>query len=179
MRISRWSLALMLLTVVGSLPAASGADAPSAELSAGAATARVKVFFPRGDAGPDCDRVRARRRTVRAPAVLKGAMRALLRGPTASERTRGYAGWFSRRTAGRLNGVRIGEGVAHIDFRDFRHIIPNASTSCGSALLLAQLDRTALQFPTVDRAVYSFDGSVKRFYHWLQRDPPDTSVVGR
>jgi spore germination protein GerM len=123
--------------------------------------------------------VRARRRTVRAPAVLKGAMRALLRGPTASERTRGYAGWFSRRTAGRLNGVRIGEGVAHIDFRDFRHIIPNASTSCGSALLLAQLDRTALQFPTVDRAVYSFDGSVKRFYHWLQRDPPDTSVVGR
>jgi hypothetical protein len=106
-------------------------------------------------------------------------MRALLRGPTAEERKRGYAGWFSRRTAGRLNSVSLSGGVARIDFRDFRHIIPNASTSCGSALLLAQLDRTALQFPTVDRAVYSFDGSVERFYEWLQLDPPDTSGAGR
>jgi hypothetical protein len=80
------------------------------------------------------------------------------------------------RTAERRAAQR---GVARIDFRDFRHIIPNASTSCGSALLLAQLDRTALQLPTVDRAVYSFDGSVRRFYEWLQLDPPDTSGTGR
>jgi hypothetical protein len=132
----------------------------------------VKVFFPRGDSGSRCARVRARTREVSVPAVLRGAVAALLRGPTAAERRAGYGGWFSRRTAGRLNGVRLSGGVAHVDFRDFRTIIPNASTSCGSALLLAQLDRTVLQFDTVDRAVYSFDGSVNRFYEWLQRSPP-------
>jgi len=71
-----------------------------------------------------------------------------------------------------LRSVRIANGVAHVDFRDFSRVIPNASSSCGSALLLAQLDRTAKQFPTVRRAVYSFDGSARTFYEWLQRSPP-------
>ncbi|MGZ6693507.1 MAG: GerMN domain-containing protein [Solirubrobacteraceae bacterium] len=114
----------------------------------------------------------SRYRRVHAPAVLRGALTELLWGPTAAERSLGYGGWFSRRTAGRLNSVRLSGGVAHVDFRDFRRIIPNASTSCGSGMLLAQLDRTALQFPTVHRVVYSFDGSVRRFYEWLQLSPP-------
>jgi hypothetical protein len=151
----------------------SGSLEVTAAAAAGAASRpRVAVFFPRGGPGPQCRRVRARPRNVAAPAVLRGAMRALLRGPTARERRHRYGGWFSHKTAGRLNSVRLADGVAHVDFRDFRKIIPNASTSCGSALLLAQLDRTALQFPTVDRAIYSFDGSVKRFYDWLQLVPP-------
>jgi hypothetical protein len=99
-------------------------------------------------------------------------MRALLAGPTAVERHAGYGGWFSARTAGALRSVRISRSVAHIDFRDFSRLIPNASSSCGSTLLLAQLDRTATQFPTVDRAVYSFNGSRRAFYEWLQREPP-------
>ena len=101
-------------------------------------------------------------------------MRALLRGPSVDERRQGYGGWFSRRTAGFFRSATIVRGVAAIDFRDFSRIIPNASSSCGSALLLAQLDRTALQFPTVRRAVYSFDGSARAFYEWLQRSPPAT-----
>jgi len=104
--------------------------------------------------------------------VLAGAMRALLAGPTAAERARGYGGWFSARTAGALRGVSLKGGVARIDFRDLRRLIPNASSSCGSALLLAQLDRTATQFPSVRRAVYSFDGDVRAFYEWLQLSPP-------
>ena len=112
------------------------------------------------------------RHVPRTPGVGSAAIRALLRGPTAAERRRGYGGWFSRQTAGRLIGVRLSGGVAHVDFRDFSRIIPNASTSCGSAQLLAQLDRTVLQFDTVDRAVYSFDGDVDRFCEWLQRTPP-------
>jgi hypothetical protein len=99
-------------------------------------------------------------------------MRALLRGPTAEERRRGYGGWFSRRTAGTLRSVVLVRGVAWVDFRDFRRALPGASSSCGSTLLLAQLDRTALQFPGVRRAVYSFDGSSRAFYEWLQREPP-------
>jgi hypothetical protein len=136
-----------------------------------AATARVKVFFPR--ANPvDCSRVHSRYRRVQTPAMLREALGELLRGPTAAERRQGYGGWFSRRTAGRLNSVRLSGGIAHVDLRDFRKIIPNASTSCGSSLLLAQLDRTVLQFATAHHAVYSFDGSVRRFYEWLQLSPP-------
>ena len=99
-------------------------------------------------------------------------MRALLRGPTAAERGRGYGGWFSRKTAGMLRSVRITKGVAYVDLRNFSRVIPNASSSCGSALLLAQLDRTAKQFPNVRRPVYSFNGSARAFYEWLQRSPP-------
>jgi hypothetical protein len=73
-----------------------------------------------------------------------------------------------------LRLVSLSQGVAAIDFEDFRRTIPNASSSCGSALLLAQLDRTAMQFPTVSRAVYSFNGSRRAFYEWLQLSPPRT-----
>jgi sporulation and spore germination protein len=111
-------------------------------------------------------------RTVASPAVLTGAMRALLAGPTAAERARGFGGWFSAKTVGHLRSVRIVDGGAYVDFRTFARHIPNASSSCGSALLLAQLERTANQFPTVSRAVYSFDGSRHSFHGWLQGDVP-------
>lgn len=71
-----------------------------------------------------------------------------------------------------LRSVRLSQGIAHIDFRDFRRVIPGASSPCGRASLLAQLDRTATQFPTVRRAIYSFNGSRAAFYEWLQLSPP-------
>ena len=71
-----------------------------------------------------------------------------------------------------LRSARVSNGVAYVDFRNFSRVIPSASSSCGSALLLAQLDRTAMYFPTIRRAVYSFNGSTKAFYEWLQRSPP-------
>ncbi len=168
MTLRRARSAALVLGVAASAAVATGALASVTTAS----TARVQVFFPRGTVGRDCGRVHSRYRRVRAPAVLRGALAELLRGPTAAERRLGYGGWFSGKTAGRLNSVRLSGGVARVDFRDFRRIIPNASTSCGSAMLLAQLDRTVLQFPNVHRVVYSFGGSVKRFYEWLQLSPP-------
>lgn len=162
-------LAALAVCVAGSVALGAVATAPAAS------TAPVKVFFQRGNAGFDCGRVQSRDRRVAAPAVLRGALTELLRGPTARERRLGYGGWFSGRTAGRLIGVRLSRGVARVDFRDFRRIIPNASSSCGSALLLGQLNRTVLQFRTVHRVVYSFNGSVARFYEWLQLSPPHVS----
>jgi hypothetical protein len=147
-------------------------EAESPAPAAAATVAQVHVFFPRGTPTARCDRVLQRPRTVPAPAVLTGAMRALLAGPTPPERRAGYRGWFSARTRGMLRGARVAGGVAYIDFRDFSGIIPSASSSCGSATLLAQLDRTATQFPTVRRTVYSFDGSRSAFYEWLQRSAP-------
>jgi hypothetical protein len=175
-RVRRLPALLLTLAMLGATPVSAAAETvPSREPASGAPTARVKVFFPRGESG-SCRRVFPVWRTVQAPAVLTGAMRALLRGPTAAERRRGYGGWFSARTAGKLRSVNLVGGVASIDFRDFRRIIPGASSSCGSALLFAQLDRTALQFPTVHRAVYSFNGSRAAFYEWLQLSPPRLSA---
>ncbi len=131
----------------------------------------VSVFFNVPDPG-ECDIVAAVTRQVEPPAVLAGAMKRLLEGPTAAERAAGFESWFSPATAGMLNWVTIDAGTARVDFRDFSGIIPNASTSCGSASLLSNLDSTATQFPTVDRAVYSFDGDVAAFYEWLQMSPP-------
>ena len=163
----------MRVGAVAALVLASAVLALAAGSAAGAGgMVAVSVFFPRGTDAADCARVRAVPRRVPAPAVLTGALRTLLRGPTAAERRRGYGGWFSARTAGALRSVRIRGGVAYVDLRDLSRVIPNASSSCGSALLLAQLDRTATQFPSVRRAVYSFGGSTRAFYEWLQRPAP-------
>ena len=156
-------------TLVVALAAAAFA-APSGAVPERLVPARI--YAPRGAVGARCDVVRPLPRQVHAPAVLAGAMRALVAGPTPAERRAGYGGWFSRRTAGSLRSVRLAGTTAFVDFRNFSRVIPNASTSCGSALLLAQLNRTALQFPTVRRAIYSFDGSRRAFYEWLQLAPP-------
>lgn len=158
--------------------AAAAAAAVAVGVSSDTATpavvdrATVQIFVPRGEPGARCTRVFPLPRRVAKPAVLTGALRALVAGPTAAERARGYGSWFSAKTTGMVRSVRVARGVAYVDFRDFSRLISNASSSCGSALLLAQLDRTTLQFPTVERAVYSFVGNRRAFYEWLQRDAP-------
>ncbi|MGH9198740.1 MAG: GerMN domain-containing protein [Acidimicrobiia bacterium] len=112
-------------------------------------------------------------RSAEGPDVLKGSMQALLEGPTSEEKAKGYSSWFSSETAGMLNEVTLEEGTARIDFDDLSKVIPNASSSCGGATLLAQLDSTAKQFPTVRKVIYSIDGDPDRFYSWLQLDTPN------
>lgn len=111
-------------------------------------------------------------RLVQSPALLSGALESLLAGPTEAEIAVGQGSWFQGDVGWELASVTISNGVAYVDLTEDSQPIPNASTSCGSMALLAQLDYTATQFPTVDRAVYSFDGDVAAFYHWLQRDVP-------
>jgi hypothetical protein len=161
----RPSLAFAAPALVGFALASTAAAAPAGKSHA------VSIFAPRGISA-DCARVLPLKRVVAEPRLLRGAMQALLAGPTKAERARGYGGWFSVGTAGHLRGVWISDGVASIDFRSFASHIPNASTSCVSTLLLAQLDRTARQFSAVKRAIYSFSGSRQAFCEWVQREPP-------
>jgi hypothetical protein len=132
-------------------------------------TFRVSLFFPQGDAGRNCRSVQAVSRVVSGPAFLHETLERLVSGPVVDERKQGYGGWFSSRTRGALRGVILRDGVAEIDFRDLRRLIPNASSSCGSALLLAQLNRTVFQFPNVRHVSYSINGSQRAFLRWLQR----------
>ena len=71
------------------------------------------------------------------------------------------------------------DGLLTFDFRDLRPSIPNASTSCGSEALLAQLNGTAFQFAEVERTRYLLDGSCQDFANWLQRTCFDTDRSGR
>jgi hypothetical protein len=131
------------------------------------ATMTVSVYFHSGE-----ELVRIARRVPRTPMVATAALRQLLAGPTAAERADGIWSWFSARTAGMLRSVRVADGTAYADFADLRPVIPNASTSAGSAALLGELDATLKQFSTVRRTVYSLNGDVATFYGWLQLAPP-------
>lgn len=111
-------------------------------------------------------------RTVAGEPGLLVALQKLAEGPTAAEKAQGLGGWFTEATAGAVRSAKIENGVATVDFEDLRSLIPNASSSCGSAMLLTQLDQTAKQFPWVTRTRYSINGSATDFYEWLQMEVP-------
>lgn len=123
--------------------------------------------------GNECDVVVATPRTSTVEGPLGDAISQLLAGPTVEEKAKGLQSWFSSDTSAMLRSVIVEDGVARISFaKELATTIPNASSSCGSAGLLAQLDATAMQFDSVKKVEYSFDGDVASFYEWLQRVPP-------
>ncbi|HEX2054837.1 MAG TPA: hypothetical protein VHJ78_14075 [Actinomycetota bacterium] len=120
----------------------------------------------------DCGEVRPVERTVGGRPTLRTGMEQLLAGPTEEERAAGLGGWFSDATRDMLISAERRGNTAVVDFKDLRPVIPNASSSCGSASLLAQLDSTAKQFGA-SRTLYSINGDVQAFYEWLQMTVPD------
>jgi hypothetical protein len=132
----------------------------------------VEVYFPQGELAESCAEVYPVSRRVDAEDPLTGALEALLAGPTAAELAEGYGGWFTSATAGMLRDAAVVDGVALVDLADLRPLIPGASSSCGSELLLAQLDRTVLGVVDVLHAEYAIDGDPAVFYGWLQYDVP-------
>lgn len=100
--------------------------------------------------------------------VLRASLTALLAGPTAEEREAGLTSMFSASTASLLRGVTLTDGHAVVDFGDLRPVVPSASSSAGSTILLSQLDGTVFRFPTVRSAEYRIEGSCTTFTEWLQ-----------
>jgi len=102
---------------------------------------------------------------------LEAALAWLVRGPTAEEVAAGIWSWFSAETAGSIRSVALeASGRVVVDFHDLRPLIPNASTSTGSRLLLAELNGTVFQFPEIDAVEYRMEGSCDLFWEWLQAD---------
>jgi spore germination protein GerM len=151
----------------GSTPSAPPSSSPPAT-----PVAELRVFFvPRGT--DPCGTVAPVVRKVVGPVTAELALRELLAGPTAAEADAGFTSIFGPPTADALLGVIVVDGIARVSFRDLRHVIPNASSSCGSAALVAALDATLAQVPGVRGARYSFAGDEAAFYEWLQMAPPD------
>jgi hypothetical protein len=100
---------------------------------------------------------------------LRVALEWLVRGPTAEERAAGVQSWFSVETASVLRSVAVDSaGHAVVDFSDLRPLIPNASTSFGSTMLLQELNGTVFQFPQIRSVEYRMEGSCDLFWNWLQ-----------
>ncbi len=96
------------------------------------------------------------------------ALRALFAGPTPAEEAIGYGSFFSGETADMVNSVRVLDDTAYADLKDIRTVIPNASTSCGSAALIASIETTLKQFSGVSRVIIAIEGDPQTFYDWVQ-----------
>jgi len=136
----------------------------------------VHLAFSAGD-GSDCSEVVAVPRFVVASVdPMKVAFDLLVAGPTADEGTVGASSLFSEATAGSVRSATLDGDLLTVDFEDLRGDLNNASTTCGSEALLAQLNGTAFQFASVELVTYTIDGSCEAFFNWLQRD---CEVFGR
>jgi len=128
----------------------------------------VKAYFNCDADGAGTSLFPAYRLVPRSPGVLRASLDALLAGPNATEREARIGSWFSDATAGMIRSVTIRDGHAVVDFDDLRPVIPNASTSAGSARLLSQLDTTVFQFRSVTSVEYRLEGDCSAFNEWLQ-----------
>lgn len=138
--------------------------APSVAPDTGSSVA-LTIYFTRDEVVVPVER------QVPADSVsLAAALRHLLAGPRPDERAAGLQSWFSDATAGALRSVTLDSGGrAVIDFADLRPIIPNASSSAGSAMLLAELNATVFEHSAIQSVEYRIDGSCAAFGDWLQR----------
>lgn len=140
----------------------TAADTGRAQQEPSGAT-ELTIYFSRGES------VVAVTRPASSGGGLDAALRQLVRGPTPGERAAGLHSWFSDTTAGAVRSVRLDDqGRAVVDFEDLRALIPNASTSAGSGMLLRELDSTSFAIPSVQSVEYRIDGSCERFWEWLQ-----------
>lgn len=139
----------------------------------------VEVYFSSGD-GSDCSLVEVFTRSISEDAdPVRAAFEELVAGPTTDEVEAGAGSFFSADTADVVSAVSLSGGLLIVDFADLRSLMPNASTSCGSEALLAQLNSTAFQFAAVDRVRYRMAGSCDEFGNWLQRDCFDADRGGQ
>lgn len=138
----------------------------------------LKVYFgnQKLNSKSDCSLVYAVNRQIpKTSAVAKAALEQLFAGPTEEERAQGYTSFFSEKTSKLLKEIKIVDGIAYVDLNDPRPLIPNASTSCGSAEFLAEIKNTLAQFPTIKEVVLAINGQPQVFYEWLQLDCPPAS----
>ena len=162
------SATVALVAGCGGSPAPASTPMPAATSGA----AELRVFFVPGGADP-CGTVAPVVRKVAGPVTAELVLRELLAGPTNDETAAGFTSLFGPATADALLEAAIVDGIARVSLRDLRRVIPNASSSCGSAALLGALDATLAQVPGIRAARYSFGGDEAAFYEWLQMSPPD------
>lgn len=131
----------------------------------------LRIFFNNSSRNQesDCRKVYpVNRQVTKTTAVAKAALNELFAGPTTAEKAEGYSSFFSSATKNILKSVKVEEETAYVNLTDIRPIIPNASTSCGSAQFLAEVETTLKQFPTIKKVIFAINGEPQPFYDWIQ-----------
>lgn len=158
-----------LVTLGMALVAASPANAAGA--NSDTSRTRLLVYFsnPRLNSdATDCSAVFPVERSVpRTLAVARAALKQLFAGPTVENADTGYRSPFNPATADLLKSIYIRNATAYVNLNDRRDALAGATSSCGAAEMRAQIERTLLQFPTIQRVIYAIDGEPKTFYEWI------------
>lgn len=134
-------------TVPDTTAPATPAPTTAASSTTPATTVDVRVYFLRDE------RLVVAHRDVAGPAVLRGALEALIAGPTDADREAGDTTTVPDGTA--LRGVNLADGEATVD------LTAEFGTGGGSLSMtarVAQIVFTATQFPNVDRVTFWIDG---------------------
>ncbi len=127
--------------------------APPATTAPTAAMIDVKVYFFRGE------RLEIAHRQVAGPAVLRGALQAVLAGPTAQERAAGLTSVIPPGTT--LRDLSLANGQAVVDLSG------EFESGGGSMSMLGRLGQvvfTATQFDNVDRVLFWLDGRPVEYF---------------
>jgi germination protein M len=132
--------------------AAPTSTTTSATTSAPATPTDIKVYLVREG------RLVIAHRQVAGPAVLQGALTALLNGPTAAERTGGLDSAVPAAT--QLLDVALADGQATVDLSGS---YGTGGGSLSTQARVAQVVFTATQFPNVDRVLFRMDGAPVEF----------------
>lgn len=133
--------------------------------------ALVRVYFSnrlKSSGSGSCDQVFPVGRVVASEDRIEATISELLNGPTGHERDNGFNSFFSDKTKSMLKNIRVTNGTVYLNLNDIRPIIPNASSSCGSAQLMSEIDSTLKQFPEVKKVIVAINGKPNTFYDWIQ-----------
>ena len=133
---------------------------------------RLEVFYSNSRLDPegvyDCTLVYPVERVIpKNPDITRAALLELLKGPTEAEQEEGYTSPFSSDTADMLVSVRVADGKAYVDFKDFRELLPSVSASCGSQQFRHQVEQTLKQFPGIGAVVYAIEKIPQTFYEFV------------
>ncbi len=100
---------------------------------------------------------------------IESALRHVVAGPSAADRSVGFYSFFSEETAGSLLSVSIANGSLIADFND-AILVNNASTSSGSAAFNDELRQNLFAFPEVDSVEFRVNGSCNAWASFFQFD---------
>jgi hypothetical protein len=128
----------------------SGSSSPSPSASPSPGTTSLRLYFVRGD-----ELGVAQRYVPRTSAVATAAIKALLKGPSATEKSARLSTTLA--TGVRLNSLTIRDGVARVDVSSRFSDSGAGLDDAHSLLPAAQIVYTLTQFPTVRRVAIRVD----------------------
>jgi len=117
----------------------------------------VQIFFSNSKLGniATCENVYPIERQIpKVKSVASSALEELIKGPTASEKSKGYM--TNIVASSKVKKLIIEDGVAKIDFVSELEKVPRGS--CANKAIHAQISETLLQFPTVSSVQITVDG---------------------